>query len=124
MRQLIYETLSAYEPITEIVGAEGVYSTYDETPATPFVVVRMGTDRPGLRGVTKREFFQVWAHDVPGDYATIDALLGHAEAALVALPNQGTLFEVTWIENSGDLPYDPLTGVIGRYSRYQHASRR
>lgn len=123
MRQLIYDTLRAHQPIIDIVGVDGVYSTYDETPPTPFLVVRMGNDRPANM-VGRREFFQVWAHDAPGDYATIDSLLAHARNVLEALPNQGSLFEVAWIENSSDLPYDPLTGVIGRYARFQHASRR
>lgn len=124
IRQLIYDTLRVDDEIVAIVGADGTYSTYDETPPTPFLVIRFGGVTPRLRKVAESGYIQIWAHDEPGTYSKIDDLLARCKVVLEALPNQGTLFEVAWIEDSGDLPFDPLTGVIGRYSRFQHTSRR
>lgn len=123
MRALAYDTLSALGDLTAIVD-DRIFSAYDEVPATPFVVIRVGNSTPGLKNLTYREYFTIWAHDAPGDYSTIDQILDICRPALVGLSNQGNLFEVNWIENSQDLPLDPLTGTIGKFSRYQHASRR
>lgn len=124
MRQKIYDALRQDATIISLVGADNVWSTYEEIPTTPYLVVRFGASSSRLSRLAEAEFFQVWAHDVPGDYDRIDTLLKRVQVVLEALPNEGDLFEVRWFETSQDMPVDLETGTISRFSRFQHISRR
>jgi len=125
MRQKTYEALrddSALDALLE--GPDKIFSTYESVPTPPFVVVRLGLARERLVKVAEEEFVHIWAHDVPGDYTRIDSILHRARIVLEALPNTGSFFAYEWFETSPDLPIDPETGTISRFSRFQHISRR
>ena len=121
MRKLIYEALMGWDPLHALVG-ERIYeaSAVDAHTRKPFVTVRMHTGFPVERSIGGRHYAQVWAHDEPGSYLRIDAILIECRKAIESMPNdleQGFL-EARWIETGVDLRDDRLE-TITRYSRYQ-----
>ena len=121
IRETLYEALSGSSEIQAIVD-DRVFSQYETVPAAPFLVIRLSNSLAERPIPAEKGFIHIWAHDVPGDYTIIDQLLKEARLVLEALPNEGELIQIVWLECSSDLPLDPETGVIAKYARFQHTS--
>lgn len=89
----------------------------------PFLMYRMTSDLPGLRGddgkVTKTSNFMILAHDDPGDYMRIDRILGHVERLFNDVNDQPNgIIRATWFENSDDWRDEDM-GTIMKYGRVE-----
>lgn len=98
-------------------------SLYGPTTKKPFLVLRMGLSsvEQYVTG-TQSTYFQLWAHDDPGDYHQIDQILSEARAALLRASPETGFFEFRYFETSQDF-MDDLLGTILRFSRFQAITR-
>lgn len=128
MREIVNQALINHAPLLDLVGQiqgedgnlhPNIHqaSSLDFTPPRPFVTYRMHTDF-FVQRVGGREYVQVWAHDDPGDYSRIDAILDQCRIAIVNLPSEGTFLDARWIETGVDLRDDAMN-TITRYIRFQ-----
>lgn len=66
--------------------------------------------------------FQLFLHDVPGDYMQIDDLLQQAKLAFTQFPSlypDSRLIRCEWQGQGEDGPEDPLTGTISKVASYR-----
>lgn len=119
MRKIIFDALRLWAPLDALVG-ERIYeaSSVDAHTQKPFIVVRMHTGFPVRPAIGGRHYAQVWAHDHPGSYLKIDAILIECRRAVEALPPSGDFLEARWIETGVDLRDDGFE-TITRYCRFQ-----
>jgi hypothetical protein len=128
-RTLLYQALRGSTDLAEIVDDRILQASSlveGAIPEKPFVTYRMHTDFPRPVGgkVGRREYCQVWANDVPGDYLQIDKILDICRQAVEAIPSSkanGAFLEARWIETGVDLR-DQDMGTINRYIRFQFTS--
>lgn len=99
-----------------IYGAGGI----DVNPEKkPFVVLRFGSIIPTLKRAASFSTVAVWAHDEPGDYARIDAILERVRAVYADnRPGTGGPITIEWSGDSTDLADDGY-GTITRNSTYR-----
>ena len=129
MRDVLAQSMVASAELQQLLtGDDGEFRVYEASsisveapPARPFVTYRMHTDFPLNRGLGRREYSQVWAHDEPGDYLVIDEILNAVRRAVEAAPSNGDFLEARWIETGVDLR-DDVMGTITRYIRFQHTA--
>lgn len=127
MRVWVYQTLK----LSGLwIGVEGrFYQTSMMTKVPdepPYAYYRMGISRPALHSdhSTALTPFQIFVHDVPGDYSRIETLLAQARTALTSVPAlvpEPRLIQCTFLELSGDVPQDPTTGTIAKSARFNLA---
>lgn len=88
----------------------------------PFIVYRVWGLRPEFRGDDSdqhaREVFQVFAHDIPGDYLRIDRILSKLHTLFADVRDQDTGAISEWLEMSEDFR-DSDMHTIMRYCRIQ-----
>jgi hypothetical protein len=88
----------------------------------PFLVYHLGNDTDEqLSEVSSphRQFFQIYVHDVIGDYSQIDEIIKLVKDLLRARSNAGARVIVTrYLETSQDLR-DEVLDTIFRYMRFQ-----
>lgn len=123
MRTWIYESLVATD-ITSIGDRIYQASALTEVPRNKHhMIYRVGARTPLLHGeevpvvVTP---FNVFIHDEPGDYGQIDAALALLRVRLTQNPPmvpETRFIRCLWLEDSIDVPEDPLTGTISRFNR-------
>lgn len=114
-RQWVHATLignTAFANLVPPTRIHGAASLTARPAAAPFVVVQFQPSTPAVKdGVAYRLGFQVWAHDEPGSYVAIDAILGAAATALVGTVALPGAVRVDWQGNSQDLADDGLSTV-------------
>jgi hypothetical protein len=124
VRTHVYQAMAhSAEVLALFTGDDGVVRIYeasslDIVPPKPFCTYRMHTHFPLIQGHGQREYCQIWVHDIPGDYLTIDDGLAKIRRALESWPAQGDFLEARWIETGVDLK-DDVMGTINRYIRFQ-----
>ena len=120
-RQWIYQKLTADPAVIAIVPAARIYSAGALTGrvnTNPFLVIRMmPVNRELAEGVAHSQNVAIWAHDQPGSYARIDALLGAVRASLVGQVALPGAVACRWQGDSQDLADDGL-GTITRNSAF------
>lgn len=124
MRALIFQALVA-DPVLNGLGINSAssFAIDVDTPQTrPFLQIRWGQNQIGLKNTAvSRRTITVWAHDEPGDYSTIDAILARVKALLPTLDGQsngsGHLVSAEWTGDSEDLA-DDGHGTITRNASF------
>lgn len=125
MRIWIYQTLKASDLWDELGQRLFQTSRLIKVPdEKPYLIFRVGaasgllhTDAPAV--VTP---FQLFMHDVPGDFLKIDDMLDVAKTALTLYPPlvaDPKLIRCEWVGNSEDIQEDPLTGTISKMASYR-----
>jgi len=69
---------------------------------------------------------QIFAYDDPGDYLRSEAILAVVKALLLQKPPaiaNAKFIACRWLEDSEDLPEDPVSKVIGKFSRLELVHR-
>lgn len=121
VRRKIYQELVNSPQVTSLVVDRVFQANMNFTPPKekPFLVYRMfpQTVKNYVLGASDA-FFQVWAHDDPGDYHTIDVLLGYVREALLRASPESGFLEFRFNETSADYE-DTYMATITRYCRYQ-----
>lgn len=123
MRKRLYQALSTYAPLLELVEDRIIEASaigtklWPGVPERPFVTYRMHTNFP-VAGVGRREYCQIWANDDPGDYLRIDEILERCRQAMEGLAHHEDFLEARWVETGVDLKDDAM-GTINRYIRFQ-----
>lgn len=86
----------------------------------PFIVYRVWGLRPEFRGddgdVKRREVFQWFVHDEPGDYTRIDRILENLHALFADARDQEAGIISEWLEMSEDFRDDDMNTIM-RYCR-------
>ena len=129
MRSWLNQQMRADPALTALVGTRIYPSTrIREDQSTrdlekPFIVYRTSSELSNLRGdgsdLVKVQAFQIFVHDIPGDYMQIDSILSALEDLLSDTVDQAAgVIRCEWIENSEDFRDDDM-GTILRYSRIQ-----
>lgn len=125
-RTWIYQRLIADAPFalllpqSSVLGAGGMTAV---PKVKPFLVIKMEPEIPGPFPGVARGRTSLWAHDTPGDYLRLDAVLSAARTALcgpgVALGRvaQVGAVGIQWMGDSADLS-DPDFGTIIRTSEF------
>ena len=124
MRTLIYQALVSDAVLNSLgITSSSSFAIEVDTPQTrPFLQIRWGQNQIGLKNtpVTRRTI-TIWAHDEPGDYSTIDAILVRVKALLPMLEGQsnesGHLVSAEWTGDSEDLA-DDGHGTITRNASF------
>jgi len=122
MRALIRTSLTTDPELLALgVVPDGVFSGDVDTPKQrPFLQLRWSTTTPGLAAVSRR-ILVIWIHDLPGDYARVDAIIRRIRVILGALAGQphpaGHVVACEWTGDSEDLT-DPAHGTITRTTSY------
>jgi len=89
--------------------------------ARPFVVAKLGVvNAAGWRDGPTWRMGELWVHDEPGDYYTIDRIIELAKAAFHELKNEDNFLEARFVSVTPDLD-DPELGTILRVARFQWA---
>ena len=88
----------------------------------PFIVYRVWGLRPEFRGddsdVKRREVFQWFVHDEPGDYTRIDRILENLYTLFADTRDQDAGVISEWLEMSEDFRDDDMNTIM-RYCRTQ-----
>lgn len=130
MRSIIREILIGNEELTAIIPAERWYGagavSEDNTPASPFAVMRFGVVDRGMAEI-HRGNVTIWIHDTRGTYRTVDnvlsliaGILDGREHVSDALGNE--LIRAEWLNTSGDL-FDTGYRTITRNATYNVVGR-
>jgi hypothetical protein len=125
VRDLIFERVSS-DSIMNGLGFDtnNLFNSNDaDTPnVRPFMVFRWGATSPGMDIVRKR-ILQIWVHDEPSDYSTIDTALNRVRDILTSLfgVNVDTtskwVLQIDWELDSDDLS-DDIQRTVTRYSQF------
>ena len=126
LRDYVYQLL-ANDSVLNGLGIDGnsLHTVNDtDTPQErPYTTIRWGNTNPGLNASYTMIFrdFQIWVHDVPGDYTKIDNILLRIRQLLTGVEgaNAGAGFVsmVEWEGDSDDLS-DDAQGTITRYGEF------
>jgi len=121
-RIIVAQALRASPELRALVDNRiGAASSFNVQSKRPLIAIRAHTDFPGAHRIGRREYIQVWAHDTPGDYETIDNILTICRQVLEAIQPSvalGEFLECRWVETGVDLRDDVMESIT-RYSRYQ-----
>jgi hypothetical protein len=129
LREIAVQSLVKDAVVGQAVADHVVQSSsmIDE-PRTLFVVLKLGVDAElnGWRGGPRERVEELWVHDQPGDYGTIDSLIEEIKRVRASLPSktllpdldQSKLVEVQYLGVTQDLE-DPELGTIFRVARFQ-----
>lgn len=106
------------------LNEDSIFNTNDrDTPQVrPFMVTRWGITSVGLDVVHERTV-QIWIHDAPSDYHTIDLGLQRVRELLTQQygvdtgANNGWVLQIEWAGDSEDLS-DDIQNTITRYATF------
>lgn len=129
-REFIHGVLANTPGISSVVG-ERIFqqgSLLSAQTVKPYIVYTMGNNTDeGMADLDSfrpsRQFFQVYYHDLVGDYSRIDLLVQATKQAFLAAATTDDVCGVQYLETSRDLD-DPTLESIMRYSRFQLALAR
>ena len=99
-------------------------SLSDRLGGKPFIFYTIGNatdERLSETSIAYTQFFQIYVHDVPADYQTIDKIVKRIIKKLHGSSGQATgydILNVRYLETSRDLD-DVTLGTIMRYIRFQ-----
>lgn len=122
MRSLIRSVIIADATLEGFGVVDGAVLAGDvDTPAErPFINLRWGPTNVGLSTVDRR-LITLWVHDMPGDYARIDAIIRRLKIILLSLEARahasGYVLMVEWSGDSEDL-IDDGHGTITRTTSF------
>jgi hypothetical protein len=104
-----------------IIQANSIFTPPKEKP---FLVIRIGTTNPATpyQAGGVETYFQIWAHDDPGDYHVIDLVLAEVKKALLSAAREPGFYEFRYLETSEDMEDDAMSTLV-RYCRYQAITR-
>lgn len=125
LRTWIYNAIKNDPAITnDLEVGDRVYQTLDEeTPATkPFLVLRFDVDAHVI-GDADAQDVVVWAHDYPGSYLRIDAILNRLHDLLSGPIVDQDGIAATWNGSSPDLA-DDERGTFVRNTGFRLYRRR
>jgi hypothetical protein len=124
LRKVVFRALKGDGELNELIQGR-IYqrsATVEQPPGqVPYVVYFLGQifnkGPSALRATTQG--IQVWVHDEPGDYFTIDQILSRVKDVLEAVPegNPVGFLGIRHAETSQDL-WDDLLKHIVRFGRY------
>jgi hypothetical protein len=113
MRALIYGAIIADSTLNGLgITDANSFAVDVDTPQTrPFLQLRWGVNQPALSQTQiGRRLLTIWAHDQPGDYTKIDAIITRLRSLLPTLEGMsngsGHLIAVEWSGDSEDLSDD------------------
>lgn len=124
-RTWVYQRMVNHAPLMLLVPG-GIYQTtaVEHTPHfKPFIIYRSTSDVPFMRGDSRdqirRSGYMLFAHDVPGDYLAIDAIIEELKVLFQDTNDQANgVIESLWLETSDDIRDDDM-GTILRFGRVQ-----
>lgn len=128
-RTWAYQRMLGATSITDDVGQKIYQDTRrreDEATRTwnpPYIAYRSWGVRPELRGddshLVRREVFQAFVHDIPGDYLRIDRICSNLFTLFSDVEDQANgIIRSEWLEVSEDFR-DIDQHTIMRYVRFQ-----
>lgn len=130
-RRFVYNTLSNYEPLTDLIGeaTPRIFAKKTMTSSVeehPYIVYKLGNesviDLAEDHQQFSTQFLQIWVHDFSAqdvaDYALIDTIISKIKDAfkLQRNPEDG-VWAIRFLETSQDLDDDTLNTVF-RYVRF------
>ena len=117
VRSWFFGLVDADATLDGLVG-DRIYpsNTVFTVPPTPYMVYKVSSLTPRIATALNTQL-QVWAHDEPGDYTTIDDILARVKEVLESQGNSGDFLSAEWLDGSED-GFDDATGTIMRYDRY------
>lgn len=125
VRDLIFDTLKVDSVLNGLgIDEAHMFNSNDaDTPnERPFMVFRWGQTSAGM-DVMRRRSLQVWVHDNPSDYSTIDKALERVRDVLTSLFGVNVLSSDKWVAqidwelDSDDLS-DDIQQTVTRYSQF------
>jgi len=124
IRSWIYGKMVGYAPLTAHVGSR-IYesSVLQEVPTKPYIMYKMFVVQPEMMGddLSKvfTQSFQVFVHDVPGDYLRLDDIIQILRNLFTnASDKLAGVVSVRWIDASEDFK-DPDMGTVTRFIRFR-----
>ena len=111
VRSIIRSHIVADSEVTDLVPADHWFAassiTDDNRPANPpFAVMRYGVRSIGM-GQAKRSVLEVFVHDEPGTYETVDKILDRLHSRLDGAEHlsdeDSEVVSVKWFSTGGDL---------------------
>ncbi|PYS90478.1 MAG: hypothetical protein DMF62_04765 [Acidobacteria bacterium] len=124
IRSWIYGKMTGHAPLTAYVGSR-IYesSRLQEVPTKPYIMYKMFVIQPEMMGddVPKvyTQSFQVFVHDVVGDFLRIDEIIGVLKNLFLNASDKAEGVEITrWIDSSEDFK-DPDMGTNTRFIRFR-----
>jgi hypothetical protein len=124
IRSWIYGKMAGYAPLTTLVGTR-IYesSKMQEVPTKPYLMYKMFATAPEMMGddLSKviTQGFQVFVHDVPGDFLRIDDIIQLLRFLFTnASDKVAGVISVRWIDVSEDFK-DSDMGTNTRFIRFR-----
>lgn len=131
MRTWVYNRIKAIAGLPAGIADRIISSGASSNPASPFMVVQMGTEDAPLGSVpeerTQQVPFTVWVHDKPGSMVQIDDVCVLLKNNLptedgIKIGNM-SLYRLKW-ESTGEDAYDDHFGTNTRPVRFSMMTRR
>ena len=128
MYKTMYELLSSYAPLTDLVPVERIYETgsVEDSPEHPFVVLAW---QPSFRGTPRQRFvrvFEVHAHDDRGSHARLREIMRAVRDRLESVTqyqgSDGWLTQCDFVGDGGEL-MDPETSTNLQFTSWQVVGR-
>jgi hypothetical protein len=125
VRDLIFDELKVDSVLNGLGFTQAnMFNANDaDTPnVRPFMVFRWGATSRGM-DVMRRRILQVWVHDSPSDYSTIDKALERVRDVLGSLYGVNVdattkwVAQIDWELDSDDLS-DDIQNTVTRYSQF------
>jgi hypothetical protein len=122
---IVHGLIIAEEALTVVIPEERWFgaSAIDEAnrPTPLFAVIRYGVRTRGMSNI-HRIPLEIWVHDEPGSYGTINSVIADLRGTLDGVVHHGDsdgneLMSADWVSDSGDL-YDPGYRTIVRNTSY------
>lgn len=125
MRSIVYKLLTDDAELVGLVPKANWHSsgalTEDNTPPTPFAVMRFGNAGPGM-GAVQRGSVEIWIHDSLGSYQLIDRALARVRAILDGKEHvqdgDGNELMIAEYDQTSDDLYDPGFRTITKNSNF------
>lgn len=119
----VYQTMATDVALNALLlGGIHQSTKISKTPhEKPFILYRQTSDVQDLRGDDRdrgrQTGFMIFAHDVPGDYLKIDAILDRLKVLFADTNDPASrITRSTWIESSDDTRDEDM-GTITRWGR-------
>lgn len=129
-RTWVYSTMVDDATLTALIpGGVHASTAVTKTPTSkPFIMYRVLSDRPELRGDDAAQVdelhYQLFVHDVPGDYLIIDTIVARLRELFEDVSDgANSIARVRWVETSEDFRDEDM-GTIMRYCRIRVLERK
>lgn len=124
-RTWTYQRMATDATLVALVPG-GIHQTsaVEHTPVLkPYLIYRQTSDVPTMRGDGIEQHrtlgYMIFAHDVPGDYLLIDAIIERLKDLFMDVVDQANrVVKSLWIETSDDVRDDDM-GTIMKFARIQ-----